>query len=245
MRVVRGFPAVVVALGALVVALVALVVALGGIAVGQAGSGGVGENGVIRSCVAQDGSLRVLRTGESCHSGERPLLLRAASGLVTENSQVAFASRTGKPRAIIRNRWTPVTSNAVAKGSYAVSGAVRIDHHGRLDRDARIRCGLRLPNGRLIPASVAAATFEKGDAGDTVLPISVTIDRMPAGRLTLACKEIARSGRRATAAAAPAPGSPGVISGNIVQLPIDLPINVCGNSIGNLKPGSGKTCVNQ
>ena len=107
MRVVRGFPAVVVALGALVVALVALVVALGGIAVGQAGSGGVGENGVIRSCVAQDGSLRVLRTGESCHSGERLLLLRAASGLVTENSQVAFASRTGKPRPIIRNRWTP------------------------------------------------------------------------------------------------------------------------------------------
>ena len=65
------------------------------------------------------------------HSGERLLLLRAAGGLVTENSPVAFASRTGKPRPIIRNRWTPVTSNAVAKGSYAVSGAVRIDHHGR------------------------------------------------------------------------------------------------------------------
>ena len=53
MRVVRGFPAVVVALVALVVALVALVVALGGIAVGQGGGGGVGENGVIRSCLAR------------------------------------------------------------------------------------------------------------------------------------------------------------------------------------------------
>ena len=241
MRVVRGFPAVVVAL----VALAALVVALGGIAVGQGGGGGVGENGVIRSCLAQDGSLRVIRTGESCHSGARLLLLRAAGGLVTENSPVAFASRTGEPRPIIRNRWTPVTSNAVAKGSYAVTGAVRIDHHGRLDRDARIRCGLRLPNGRLIPASVAAATFEQGDAGDTVLPISVTIDRMPAGRLTLACKEIARDGRRATAAA---PGSPGVLSGNIVQAPIHIPGNACGNSvdvIGLLNPAFGNTCVSE
>jgi ChpA-C len=239
MRVVRGFPA-------MVVAFVALVVALGGIAVGHGGSGGVGENGVIRSCLAQDGSLRVIRTGESCHSGARLLLLRAAGGPVTENSPVAFASRTGKPRPIIRNRWTPVTSNAVAKGSYAVNGAVRIDHHGRLDRDARIRCGLRLPNGRLIPASVVAATFEKGDAGDTVLPISVTIDRMPAGRLTLACNEIARGGR-ATGAAAAAPGSPGVLSGNIVQTPIHIPVNACGNTvnvIGGLNPGFGNTCVN-
>ena len=105
----RGFPAVVVALGALVVALVALVVALGGIAVGQGGSGGVGENGVIRSCVAQDGSLRVLRTGESCHSGARPLLLRAAGGLVTENSQVAFAS----PRDD-RGRWGPGSPGVIS-----------------------------------------------------------------------------------------------------------------------------------
>ena len=221
--------------------------ALGGIAVGQGGSGGVDESGVIRSCVAQDGSLRVIRTGERCHRGAHLLLLRAAGGPVTENSPVAFASRTGKPRPIIRNRWTRITSNAVAKGSYAVNGAVRINHHGRLDRDARIRCGLRLPNGRLIPASVVAASFEKGDAGDTVLPISVTIDRMPAGRLTLACKEVARGGRRATAAAAAEPASSGVLSGNIVQTPIRIPVNACGNSvnvIGGLNPGFGNTCVN-
>jgi hypothetical protein len=152
----------------------------------------------------------------------------------------------GKPVPIIRNRWIPITSDAVAKGSHAVFGVVRIDHHGRLDRDVRIRCGLRLPNGRLIPDSVVVATFDKGDAGDTVLPISVTIDRMPRGRLTLACKEIARGGRRATAAAAAAPGSPGVLSGNIVQIPIDIPVNVCGNTIAvitGLNPGFGNTCA--
>jgi hypothetical protein len=243
MRVVRGLSVVVVA----VVAVVVLIVARGGIAVGQGGSGGVDENGVIRSCLAQDGSLRVIGSGGSCHSGERLLLLRAAGGRVTDNSSVAFASRTGTPRPIFRNRWTAVTSNAVPKGSYDVTGDVRVVHHGRLDRDAQIRCGLRLPNGRLIPASVVVATFEKGDAGDTVLPISVTIDRMPAGRLTLACNEVARGGRRATAGAAAVPGSPGVLSGNIVQVPIDIPVNICGNSvngIGLLNPSFGNTCVN-
>lgn len=28
--------------------------------------------------------------------------------------------------------------------------------------------------------------------------------------------------------------SPGVLSGNLIQVPIDIPINVCGNSIGIL-----------
>ena len=118
MRVVRGFPAVVVALGALVVALVALVVAMGGIAVGQAGSGGVGENGVIRSCVAQDGSLRVLRTSQSCHNGSRLLLLRAAGDQVTENSPVAFGGPPSRP-----TRWPrAATPSPAPSGSTITAG---------------------------------------------------------------------------------------------------------------------------
>ncbi|WP_051806978.1 chaplin [Streptomyces sp. NRRL F-2664] len=42
-------------------------------------------------------------------------------------------------------------------------------------------------------------------------------------------------------------GSPGVLSGNVVQIPIHIPINVCGNSInviGALNPAAGNTCVN-
>lgn len=42
-------------------------------------------------------------------------------------------------------------------------------------------------------------------------------------------------------------GSPGVISGNTIQIPIHLPINLCGNSIdivGLLNATSGNTCVN-
>ncbi|MER8033530.1 chaplin [Streptomyces hydrogenans] len=42
-------------------------------------------------------------------------------------------------------------------------------------------------------------------------------------------------------------GSPGVLSGNVVQIPIHVPINVCGNSvnvIGALNPAAGNVCVN-
>jgi ChpA-C len=42
-------------------------------------------------------------------------------------------------------------------------------------------------------------------------------------------------------------GSPGIISGNVIQVPINLPINLCGNTIdliGLLNPTFGNTCVN-
>ncbi|WP_327413044.1 chaplin [Streptomyces sp. NBC_01233] len=42
-------------------------------------------------------------------------------------------------------------------------------------------------------------------------------------------------------------GSPGVLSGNAIQVPVHIPVNVCGNSvsvIGLLNPAFGNTCVN-
>jgi hypothetical protein len=42
-------------------------------------------------------------------------------------------------------------------------------------------------------------------------------------------------------------GSPGVLSGNLGQVPVHVPVNVCGNSvnvIGLLNPAFGSTCVN-
>ncbi|MGP9021758.1 chaplin ChpH [Streptomyces sp. BR1] len=41
--------------------------------------------------------------------------------------------------------------------------------------------------------------------------------------------------------------SPGVVSGNVIQAPIHIPVNVCGNTIsvvGLLNPAFGNTCVN-
>ncbi|MFJ6775822.1 chaplin [Kitasatospora sp. NPDC091257] len=53
---------------------------------------------------------------------------------------------------------------------------------------------------------------------------------------------VASSGAEGVAA-----GSPGVLSGNQIQVPIHIPINLCGNSIdiiGLLNPAFGNTCVN-
>ncbi|NDZ79554.1 chaplin [Streptomyces sp. SID10853] len=41
--------------------------------------------------------------------------------------------------------------------------------------------------------------------------------------------------------------SPGVLSGNMAQVPVHVPVNLCGNTvdvIGGLNPAFGNTCVN-
>ncbi len=41
--------------------------------------------------------------------------------------------------------------------------------------------------------------------------------------------------------------SPGVLSGNVVQVPVHIPVNACGNTvsvIGLLNPAFGNTCTN-
>lgn len=42
-------------------------------------------------------------------------------------------------------------------------------------------------------------------------------------------------------------GSPGVLSGNVIQIPVHIPINLCGNTvniIAALNPAFGNVCVN-
>jgi LPXTG-motif cell wall-anchored protein len=42
-------------------------------------------------------------------------------------------------------------------------------------------------------------------------------------------------------------GSPGAVSGNTIQLPVHVPVNVCGNTVnvvGLLNPAAGNTCAN-
>ncbi|WSR83212.1 chaplin family protein [Streptomyces erythrochromogenes] len=41
--------------------------------------------------------------------------------------------------------------------------------------------------------------------------------------------------------------SPGLLSGNLVQLPVNLPVNLCGNTVnvvGALNPAAGNSCAN-
>ncbi|MFF9405716.1 chaplin [Streptomyces anandii] len=42
-------------------------------------------------------------------------------------------------------------------------------------------------------------------------------------------------------------GSPGVLSGNVIQVPVSVPVNLCGNTVdvvGVLNPAFGNTCAN-
>ncbi|MCC0099040.1 MULTISPECIES: chaplin ChpH [Streptomyces] len=64
------------------------------------------------------------------------------------------------------------------------------------------------------------------------------------GGLVLAGAGLAQADAGAQGAAI---GSPGVLSGNVVQVPVHIPVNVCGNTvnvIGLLNPAFGNTCVN-
>ncbi|MFJ3024531.1 chaplin [Streptomyces tendae] len=59
-----------------------------------------------------------------------------------------------------------------------------------------------------------------------------------------ACAAFASDGAGADGAAA---GSPGLISGNTVQLPVHVPVDVCGNTVnvaGLLNPAAGNSCAN-
>ncbi|MFI2032149.1 chaplin ChpH [Streptomyces buecherae] len=65
------------------------------------------------------------------------------------------------------------------------------------------------------------------------------------GGLLLAGAGVAAADSGAQGAAV---GSPGVVSGNNVQVPVHVPVNVCGNTvsvIGLLNPAVGNTCINK
>ncbi|NJA60068.1 chaplin ChpH [Streptomyces sp. NEAU-H3] len=62
------------------------------------------------------------------------------------------------------------------------------------------------------------------------------------GGLVLAGAGLASADAGAQGAAV---GSPGVLSGNVVQVPVHVPVNLCGNTIsviGLLNPAFGNTC---
>lgn len=73
-----------------------------------------------------------------------------------------------------------------------------------------------------------------------------------AATLTLVAGGLAVAGTGVASASSDACGhavkSPGVGSGNLVQVPVHIPVNVSGNSvnvIGLLNPAFGNTAVNQ
>ncbi|WP_404959644.1 chaplin [Streptomyces sp. 147326] len=70
--------------------------------------------------------------------------------------------------------------------------------------------------------------------------------------LVLATAGLAAAGAAGSAVAdsqaeGAAVGSPGVLSGNLLQVPVHVPVNICGNTvniIGALNPAFGNHCFN-
>jgi hypothetical protein len=55
-------------------------------------------------------------------------------------------------------------------------------------------------------------------------------------------------GKKGAHAKGSASHSPGLLSGNVIQVPIHVPVNVCGNSVNLLallNPAFGNKCINK
>ncbi|MFF9408493.1 chaplin [Streptomyces anandii] len=75
--------------------------------------------------------------------------------------------------------------------------------------------------------------------------IRMTAAAVLAGAALMTCAGTAAADSNAGAVSA---GNPGFLSGNVIQIPIDLDLNACGNSlnlIGALNPAAGNVCVNE
>ncbi|WP_031088953.1 chaplin [Streptomyces sp. NRRL WC-3549] len=73
---------------------------------------------------------------------------------------------------------------------------------------------------------------------------SAVVLSVAAGALVFAGAGVAGADAGAEGAAY---GSPGVLSGNVVQIPVSVPVNACGNSldvIALLNPSFDNACVN-
>ncbi|MFE7210204.1 chaplin family protein [Streptomyces sp. NPDC057611] len=67
------------------------------------------------------------------------------------------------------------------------------------------------------------------------------------GAMAMAMPVSAFAADGGAAAEGAAVGSPGVLSGNTIQLPVDVPVNVCGNTVdvvGLFNPAAGNRCAN-
>ncbi|MBP2402141.1 hypothetical protein SNS2_0726 [Streptomyces netropsis] len=71
-----------------------------------------------------------------------------------------------------------------------------------------------------------------------------------AAAVTIAVGGLAFAGAGAASAQADgnAQNSPGIASGNVVQVPVKVPVNLCGNTVsvvGLFNPAAGNVCINK
>ncbi|GHD87576.1 chaplin [Streptomyces naganishii] len=75
--------------------------------------------------------------------------------------------------------------------------------------------------------------------------IRMTAAAVLAGAALMTCAGTAAADTGANAVSA---GNPGVLSGNVIQIPVDLGLNLCGNTVnvlGALNPAVGNVCMSK
>ncbi|MGW2084897.1 chaplin [Streptomyces sp. NPDC001880] len=107
--------------------------------------------------------------------------------------------------------------------------------------------------------STAAGSPGVGSGNNVQVPVHVPVNVCgntvnvigllnPAFGNKCANKDGQGSGSQGASAEGGAVGSPGVLSGNNIQAPVDVPVNVCGNTVdvvGALNPAFGNKCGNE
>lgn len=102
------------------------------------------------------------------------------------------------------------------------------------------------PSGVAVdPAARTAYMTSDNDSGDLVAAVPAETEE------NIASPGDARQDSAVTpddsGAGGAAVGSPGITSGDVIQVPINVPVNLCGDTIdviGVLNPASANTCVN-
>ena len=213
------------------VALTALVIAIGGVATAATG-GLVSDTGQVTVCVANDdivkqlsqvisgittavspkGAMRVVDPGQACADGETQLTLdhhvdaAAAEPTADAGLPKAYAAQSAAVKHMDRKLDT-LAGQTLPAGNYLVEGAATV-RGTNVATGETVSCWFVDATGQVIASSLGMATLlpDQGSTEEVTLPLSALLTDLPAGKLSIACKDSAA----ASAAAAAAGGSAGV-----------------------------------
>ena len=206
------------------VAMTAWVVAVGGMAIAADG-GFVNDDGQIQGCVAEknlvnsltdpvvsglsqvvtpQGALLVRKPGEDCPAGTKALSF--ASNALPK----VFASGRREPATLGKGKGKAEVAGAMLDaGDYVVNATAVISNPGISVADRTIKCALVDSAGKTIKGTTSNATIPAGTKDSRLtLPITAVVSDVPAGEISLQCKNAESAGKNAESAGAA--GSPAV-----------------------------------
>ncbi|MGW1883769.1 chaplin [Streptomyces sp. NPDC001970] len=156
------------------------------------------------------------------------------------------------------------TTELAAKNDFGFTDSLPAGVSVASDANASTTCGDGTVSAAAGGSSVALAGGDlAADQTSCTVTVNVTADEAgtyvngpeaittvglnPPAPATLTVEEEASEAPDGAWAVGTATGSPGLLSGNVVQAPVSIPVNACGNTvnvIGVLNPAAGNTCVN-